>query len=838
MLQTYEKLGVFYLGKRFDPEAARVTDDLLLYDAKDLTTHAVCVGMTGSGKTGLCVSLLEEAALDGIPAIALDPKGDLGNLLLTFPQLQARDFRPWIDESEAGRKGMSPDEYAADRARLWRSGLQDWGQDGGRIARLRSAADLAIYTPGSSAGMGLSVLRSLSAPPPSLLSDREGLGDRVSATVSGLLALLGIDADPIRSREHILLSNILLLNWQSGQALDIPGLVREIQSPSFSRVGVIDLESFFPARDRFTLAMTLNNLLASPTFATWLEGEPLEIGRLLYTPDGRPRVSIISIAHLSEAERMFVVTLILNEVVAWVRAQPGTSSLRALLYMDEVFGFFPPTANPPSKKPMLTLLKQARAYGLGVVLATQNPVDLDYKGLSNAGTWFLGRLQTERDKQRVLEGLEGASVAAGSAFDRGRMEAVLAGLRSRVFLMNNVHEDEPVLFHTRWAMSYLRGPLTRNQIQTLMASRRAVPAGHAVSGASVAQAPWPQPVAAAGATWPQPVGVAAGVPAAAARPEAPARPPALSPGVKQFFLPVNAPVSGAERLLYRPRLIGTGRMHFVRSSAKVDLWTDVAMLAPLAEDMADPWEEADDLAGAAPSLARRPEGRGRFTTLPPGASRERSYSKWSKAFIDHLYRNRALSVWKCSKLKAVSRPGETEGEFRIRLRQMLHERRDRDFEKLRKRYAPKFASIRDRIRRAEQRIEKEKSQLKQHGFQTAVSLGATLLGAMFGRKAMGVGTVGRATTTLRGAGRTARERGDIETAKENVAALGERLNDLEQEFEEDAARLREAADVDQLDLEEISIRPRKSDMSIKNVALVWAPYRVSSDGILEAAYEL
>ncbi|MBT8484534.1 MAG: DUF87 domain-containing protein, partial [Phycisphaerae bacterium] len=471
-MKNYEKLGAFYLGREYDLAHGRLLDDLLLYDAKDLTTHAVCVGMTGSGKTGLCVTLLEEAAIDGIPTIAIDPKGDLGNLMLTFPKLRAEDFRPWVDPNEAGRKGMTPDAYASDRAKLWKKGLKDWDQDGERVERFRRSAEVAIYTPGSTAGIPLTVLRSFKAPPPELRADAEAMQERITSAVSGLLALLGIEADPIRSREHILLANILAQAWSAGRDLDLAALIAEIQSPPFDRIGVMDLESFFNARDRFELAMTLNNLLASPGFGVWMSGEPLDIQRLLYTEDGRPRIAVLSIAHLSEAERMFFVTVLLNEMVAWMRTQSGTSSLRALLYMDEIFGFFPPTANPPSKRPMLTLLKQARAYGLGVVLATQNPVDLDYKGLSNTGTWFLGRLQTERDKQRVLEGLEGASAAAGTDFDRGRIEAILAGLGSRVFMMNNVHDDEPVLFHTRWALSYLRGPLTRDQIKTLMEPRK------------------------------------------------------------------------------------------------------------------------------------------------------------------------------------------------------------------------------------------------------------------------------------------------------------------------------------------------------------------------------
>ncbi len=290
--------------------------------------------------------------------------------------------------------------------------------------------------------------------------------------MTSLLGLVGVEADPVKSREHILVSTILRVAWTEGRDLDLAGLIQQIQSPPVKRVGVLDVEAFFPSKDRFALAMTLNNLLAAPGFAAWMEGEPLDVQSLLYTPEGKPRVSIFSIAHLGDAERMFFVSLLLNQMVGWMRNQSGTTSLRALVYMDEIFGYFPPVANPPSKQPLLTLLKQARAFGVGVVLATQNPVDLDYKGLSNAGTWFIGRLQTERDKARVLDGLEGAAAGAGGRFDRGKMEETIAGLGNRIFLMNNVHEDAPVVFETRWAMSYLRGPLTRDQIKTLMDGRR------------------------------------------------------------------------------------------------------------------------------------------------------------------------------------------------------------------------------------------------------------------------------------------------------------------------------------------------------------------------------
>ena len=509
----YEKLGLFYLGRPYDLASSAPRDGLLLYDSRDLVTHAVCVGMTGSGKTGLCIDLLEEAAIDGIPALVIDPKGDLGNLMLTFPSLSAAEFRPWIDEDEARRAGTSADEHAAAEAAKWRKGLEGWGQGPERIQRLRAAADVAIYTPGSQSGLPLSIVRSFAAPPPALIDESDLMRERVSTTATSLLGLLGIDADPIKSREHILLSTLIDHAWRQGQDLDLPRLIQLIQAPPVQRIGVLELEAFYPESKRFELAMAVNNLLASPGFSAWMEGEPLDIQRLLHTADGRPRLAILSIAHLNDAERMFFVSLLLNQVLGWMRQQPGTTSLRALVYMDEIAGYLPPVAAPASKAPMLTLLKQARAFGVGMVLATQNPVDLDYKALSNAGTWFIGRLQTERDRERVIDGL--LSAQAGSGFDRGELVTLMGGIAPRVFLMRNINDEAPVLFRTRWALCWLRGPLTLPEITRLMAPRRS--------------AEFPKRVASAAA------------PKAAGR-------PALPAGVEEVFL---AAKPGSGDIVYR-----------------------------------------------------------------------------------------------------------------------------------------------------------------------------------------------------------------------------------------------------------------------------------------------
>src|SRR5262245_44134154 len=533
--------------------------------------------MTGSGKTGLCLSLLEEAALDGVPAIAIDPKGDLANLLLTFPELRPADFAPWINEEDARRKGVTPAEFAVQQAEMWHNGLAAWGQDGERIRRLRGAADFAVYTPGSPAGRPISILASFAAPPAAVREDAEALRERVLTTATSLLGLAGIDADPLKSREHVLVSTLLDAAWRGGTDRGLQGLIQQIQSPPMSRVGVLDLESFFPAKARFELAMAINNIIAAPGFAAWQSGEPLDVGRLLRTSEGKPRIAIVSIAHLGDAERMFFVSLLLNEVLGWMRGQSGTTSLRALLYMDEVFGYFPPVANPPSKTPLLTLLKQARAFGLGVVLATQNPVDLDYKGLSNAGTWFIGRLQTERDKARVLEGLEGASAGASKGFDRGAMEETIAGLGNRVFLMHDVHEDAPVVFETRWAMSYLRGPLTRAQIRML--NDAAGPDGASVTRAArgaAATAPATPPARMGGEV---PASAPFAATGAAAAPSSGR--PVLPPDIAQQFVPVRGAAPSGAVLEYQPMLLGAASVRFADKKTGADASRDCLVLAPI-----------------------------------------------------------------------------------------------------------------------------------------------------------------------------------------------------------------------------------------------------------------
>jgi len=786
-----EGLGVFYLGKRVDPESGKPGREPLLLDARRLTTHAVCVGMTGSGKTGLLVSLIEEAAIDDIPAIVIDPKGDLANILLTFPQLRPSDFRPWLEEDAAKRDGLTLDELAEKTAKKWADGLAASGQSGERIARLRAGVDMTVYTPGSSAGRPLAMLASLEAPAKAILDDPEARRERIESLVSGILAMAGIDAEPGRSREHLLVSAIVDALWKSGQEVDFGTLVRAIPAPPIERVGFLELENFFPAADRFQLAGKLNTVAAAPGFDAWLHGEPLDVGRLLWTPAGKPRVSVISIAHLNDAQRMAFVTLLAGQAVSWMRSQAGTSSLKALFIMDEVFGYLPPTANPPSKLPLLTLLKQARAFGLGIVLATQNPVDLDYKALSNAGTWFLGRLQTARDKARVLDGLEGAASSTGAGFDRARVDRLLAGLEQRMFLLHSVHDDDETVFQTRWTMSYLRGPLLREEIKRLQ-----------------------------GAV-PEPAGSVARVNPFAAGGSGAGPRPLLPPGVREVFLSPDGPTP-AGGLLYRPAILGRARVRFTHTKARIDCDREVFCLAPAGDQLGESaWEGGRQFAEV-PEVETAPLAGG-FAGLPPALSAAKAYASLGTSLKNHLARTAKLTVFTAPAIDAVSRPDETEGEFRVRIAQQVREWRDKEVDRISDKSAAKLASLNDRIARARQKVEKQKAEAKNKSMQTYVSIGTAVLSAILGRKVASSTTVGRAASSMRSASRATRQQADVVHAEESLSDLEEKLATLEGEVGEELEKVRLEANPDRLVLESIEIAPKKTEISVDDVVLAWVP---------------
>ena len=668
----------------------------------------------------------------------------------------------------------------------------------------------------------MSILSSFKAPNLDWDTETEILRDRIQGTVSALLGLVGIEADPVRSREHILLSSILENAWRAGQDLDIAKLIMAVQKPPFRQVGVFDVDTFFPEKERFSLAMTLNNIIASPSFGAWMSGEPLDIGAMLHTPAGKPRHSIFYIAHLSDAERMFFVTILLEQVISWMRAQPGTTSLRALLYMDEVFGYFPPTANPPSKRPMLTLMKQARAFGLGVMLTTQNPVDLDYKGLTNAGTWFIGKLQAERDKARLLEGLQGALSSAGVSADMDDLDKTITSLDSRVFLLHDINLKSPVIFQTRWAMSYLRGPLTRQQIKTLMAPRKVAAASEAAAAAA----------SSGGASAPA---------RAVAAPAAPegliAQPPVLPPGSKQVYLPVTLTesqsvkaiadqIGGAvtateKRLVYEPALIGFATVRFVDRKLAVDESQDLTFLAQGAADSTLlSWKDAARLKLDPRDLAAAPEEDAFFVSdLPDGVTNAKTLSKLTGDLADELYRTQGYELAYNPTLKLYGRPGESERDFRVRCDQVAREQRDAEVDKLKTKYEAQLDRIEDKLVREQGDLAEAKSTYKGRQTEEVISGLETVAGmfGLFGRRKKSLSSA----ATKRRMASTAKA--NVAESEADIARLQAQVEDVKSQMAQDADALTEQWTAAAADIQKTKITPKKTDIDVQMVALAWAP---------------
>ncbi len=797
----------FYLGGSVDAASGDRTDELIHYDPADLTTHGVIVGMTGSGKTGLGIIYLEEALLSGIPTLILDPKGDMTNLLLTFPELRPTDFEPWIDEAQARKEGQTVAELAASTAELWKNGLASWDQDGGRIASLRNAAGFTIYTPGSEAGVPLNIVGSLQAPDADFDEESEALRDEIEGFVSGLLGLVGIDADPISSREHILLANLVEHAWREGQDLDIADLLLRIQQPPMRKLGVFEVDTFFPEKDRMALAMKLNGLIASPSFAAWLAGPPLDVGRLLFDDAGRPQASILYLAHLSEEERQFIVTLVLSKVVTWMRQQSGTGDLRAMVYMDEVFGFVPPTAQPPAKKPILTLLKQARAFGVGLLLSTQNPVDLDYKAMSNAGTWCVGRLQTERDKARILEALQ----SARGDSDTATLDKLISGLGKRRFLLHNTREKEPALFTTRWAMSYLRGPLTKAQIEQLMADHRARQEGPATTAPATPAAA--EPAAAALA------------PAEAA---ASAEVPDVAGGIPVYYLDPAAPWAGAVGAVAGGTVLEAAlaaRVRVLYDETRADLrheeeWEAVfhPLTGPVdpATGHAVDYEPRDFRAEPAPGATYRE---------PPVPIDGKSFfSSTRSALADHMYRTKSIEVYKNPALKLYSRVGETRDEFAVRCDRYAEDEADREVAKIRDRFESRLDRIRDEIQAAAARADELRSDVTSKRQSEVLEGVGSLLGSLFGgrKSSRDITSAGRRRSTTRSAETRLR------TAEAKVADKVDDLEELEEDLLEEIAEINDTWEERAAEIETIEVRLEKDDISVEEVALVWVPTRAEA----------
>ncbi len=789
----YEKLGLLYLGRELEMAGGKPSATPLLFKNKDMTTHAVIIGMTGSGKTGLGIGLIEEAIMDNIPSLIIDPKGDMGNLLLTFPRCAPGDFAPWIDTAEAAKKEMSVEQYAAEIATTWKNGLAAWGQGPERIAALRSKTEMTIYTPGSNSGVSVSVLGNFNAPAAEVLEDIDTLNSLVGSTATSLLALVDISGDPLKSREHILLSSLFLHFWRLGRDVTMEALIGAIVSPPFDKIGVFPLETFFPQPQRLELAMSLNNILASPSFAAWTEGEPLDVQRLLYRESGLPRTAIFSLAHLSDGERMFFVTMLLNQIIGWMRRQQGSASLKALLYMDEIFGYFPPIANPPSKKPMLLLLKQARAYGLGVVLATQNPVDLDYKGLSNIGTWFVGRLQTSQDQDRVVEGIAGASEGK---LQEGKVRQLLSAMKGRQFLLNSAHLDDPLLFETRWVMSYLKGPISQNDIKKLMEEKK-----HSSPTASVVQDP-----AASG-----------GVSSAGAAVDS--LPPLVAQGFEQRYHLANVV---SEQVSFQPWLAASASVRFFNTSLNIDIVQEERLRLYLDENFERiDWNLAEALPYSLDDCRVDAPGGAGYYPLPQSIARQKDHKTLAKGFGDYLYQNRRLELCRIKGLDFESKPEEKPGDFKVRFSDYLRGQKDLAVEKLREKYRVRQAGLQQKLARALDRLEKEKIDVQAKTADSLVSFGVAVVGAFFGRKAMSAANLGRAATGVRSVGRVVKEKSDVKRVEEEILELQQALQALAAEIEQKALQVAEAFAVEGYEVETFTLSPRRGDIFDVRIALLW-----------------
>jgi len=782
----------FYLGGVVDGAGER-TGDLVDYDPGDLTTHGVIVGMTGSGKTGLGIIYLEEALLAGIPTLILDPKGDMTNLLLTFPDLTQADFEPWIDEGEARKEDKTIPELATEKAELWKKGLGWWDQDGTRIQELRDKAGFTIYTPGSSAGVPLNIIGSLACPDVSWETDAETLRDEIEGFVSGLLGLVGIEADPISSREHILVANLVEHAWRAGRDLDMASLLAEIQRPPLRKLGVFELDTFFPEKDRLALAMKLNGLVASPAFSSWVEGPDLDIETLLWN-DGKPQAAIVYLAHLSEEERQFIVTLILSKVITWMRAQAGTGDLRALVYMDEVFGFVPPTAEPPAKKPILTLLKQARAFGVGMLLSTQNPVDLDYKAMSNAGTWCIGRLQTERDKARILEALQ----SARGDTDVTELDRTISGLAKRQFLLHNTHESEPILFTTRWALSYLRGPLTREQISQLTDYEKPRPA--------------PAPAASAEPSAAEP---------ALGSNETPVM-PKVAANVPVYHLAQDAP--WADRFEVNPaattfRAAIAARVHLTYDERAADLvhqeeWE--AIIAPL-ETRLDAstavYVDYDDR----DFTAAGPDGA--TYLIPEGPIDKSTYWKSAETAIkEFLYRGQKITIFKNPALKLYSRAGEAREDFVARCDKAAQEHADAAAAKLRDKYERRFTTLRNQLASAERRAEEIEVDLQGQRQKEIIDGAGSVINILLGRR-----STRSVTGSARNRSATRSKEARLRSAQAKADDKYAELQDLEAELVAELEEINDTWEERVEEIDEVEIGLEKADIQVAETALLWLP---------------
>lgn len=821
----------FYLGRAYDPLKQTVTEKEVTYDPADLTTHAVVTGMTGSGKTGLCIVLLEEAALQGIPAIIIDPKGDLTNLLLHFPNLAPQDFQPWIDADLARRAGKSLEQISTDASTSWRDGLKEWGIPQERILALKNAAQFAIFTPGSDAGIPVSVLSSLAVPEIPWQENREVLREKITSTVTALLGLVGYDdIDPLRSREHILLANIFEAAWSQGKDVELTELILQTQTPPFEKLGAFPVETFFPAKDRMELAMVLNNILAAPAFETWREGQSLNIGSMLYTSDGRPRHNIFYLAHLSDPERMFFITLLLSAVETWMRTQSGSPSLRALLYMDEIYGYLPPSRNPPSKQPLLRMLKSGRAFGLGLLLATQNPVDVDYKALSNAGTWFIGKLQTEQDKNRLLDGLE----SAAGGISRIVFDKLISSLGKRVFVLHNIHAKQPELLQTRSTMNFLAGPLTRNQIPMLNKLANAEVLSSPV-GASQAQ-PIMAPVIEQTQTL-RPAASQSQPPTA--RIQSSSTKPPIPAWIHEYFLPQNYSLpeafSAAQKtmpaevmidgVIYRPTLLASAEVHVLDRKHGVDSELTRAALVKTPDKRGSiRWEDHPLSASILDSVDTSPVPSARFSSIDAPLNDVKLMTALQKDFTDWVFRNSSVKARVNQALKVFAGPDVSQAEFMTACAEAARDARDAEIAKKTATLDRQLKTLEDKLAREERELQIDQTDLEHRKWEERGNL------AELGASLVGIGRKKSLTSQLSKNRLTNRAKAEVEESIDAIKQFQQQIADAEKRREEILAEINDRWGRVVNESTEVTIAPKKTDVFVKLFGVAWMPYYVVKAG--------
>jgi hypothetical protein len=760
-----------YLGTNLDG-GGRV-----VLDADHLTTHAVCVGMTGSGKTGLGIVALEELARRGTPLLVVDLKGDMVDLLLTFPGLDGPSFAPWVPVEEVGERDRVA--VAAEVAARWQAGLETAGLGGEDIAAVRSGVEWRLVTPGASASP-LDILPSLAAPAAGVDLSGDAVRDRVDGVVSGLLSLVGRGGDPLTDRDHVLLASVVLDAWKRGSDLDLEALVRTVADPPFDALGALPLESFYGRDDRMKLVMALNTLLASPAFGVWTRGTPLTMEALLGAP-GAPRATILSVAHLDERQRLFVLALVASELVAWMRRQPASSGLRALLYMDEVTGILPPhPANPPTKTPLLTLLKQGRAFGVGAWLATQNPVDLDYKAVGNAGVQLIGRLITERDRDRALDGLGLRELGDGR-----RTDEVVAGLGKREFVLVDVRSTPRVrTLASRWAMSYLRGPVTLPEMGPLVAE--------VVSAPSPDEPPDGPRTADSGA----------------------AQPPLMNLAVDQRYV---AGLAGSAS----PWVVVESRVHLERKGIGLDRDTDEVWRFSVDPDGRIDWEAAQALDGV-PELVSAPPPEAVFPAVAP-ARLEDELDGVEREFVAWRAR-RASSVLANPALDLVADVGESREAFLARCLELADRADDIDQERAKARFEKRMDTLRRRLDRERDELDRDRTQLESRRAEEKLGmvegLFSVLLGSKSARSAAGK-LASRARTTATKRRMRQRAEGAVVESEHEIERIEAQLEDLADEMQAEIDRIAAESEAMASRVEEVAVRPTRTRVEVRGVTLVW-----------------